>query len=170
VCVDSPQGLALAIANGADRIELCSALSVGGLTPSQGFMQAAATAANAAGSPTDTSIVAMIRPRAGDFVYTSEELEVMKADIRAARAAGLAGVVVGASRPDGSLDANALAALVEEAKAPVGQGSAKVGIAMTACRVIEWQSVNRIHFADPPQITTTRHQHHSKGQPPCPSA
>jgi copper homeostasis protein len=109
----------LALSNGADLIELCSALAVGGLTPSHGFMQAAAAAAAAApGIP----IVAMIRPRAGDFVYTREELEVMKADIRAARAAGLAGVVLGASCPNGSLDVSALAALVEEARAPVGQG------------------------------------------------
>ena len=142
MCVDSPQGLALALANGADRIELCSALSVGGLTPSHGFMQTAAAAAAAAavaGSPNDIPLVAMVRPRAGDFVYTSEELEVMKADIRAARAAGLAGVVVGASRPDGSLDASALAALVEAAKAPMGQEGSAVRFlltAMVACMVV----------------------------------
>lgn len=124
VCVDTPHGLATALANGADRIELCSALSVGGLTPSPGFMHAAAAAA--AASDRNTPIVAMVRPRPGDFCYTAEEVAVMKADIRAARAAGLAGVVLGASRPDGALDAGALAALVEEAKGPAGDG-AEVG-------------------------------------------
>lgn len=107
----------MALANGADRIELCSALSVGGLTPSHGFMQAAA-AAVAALNPTATitPVVAMIRPRNGDFMYTTADLDVMKRDIRAAKEAGLAGVVVGASCLDGSLDKQSLAALVGEAK------------------------------------------------------
>lgn len=112
VCVDTPQGLAAAVANGADRIELCSALSVGGLTPSRGLMQQAARLA----APFKTPVVAMVRPRAGDFVFTEKEVNVMVADIRAAWEAGLAGVVVGVSRPDGALDEGALAALVKEAR------------------------------------------------------
>lgn len=105
-----------AAAHGADRIELCSALSVGGLTPSHGVMEYAGVALT---NPT-TPVVAMVRPRAGDFVYTNEELAVMEADIRAARRAGLAGVVVGASLPDGSLDEEALTRLVAEARAVEG--------------------------------------------------
>lgn len=96
ICVDSAEGLAEAVAGGADRIELCAALDVGGLTPSPGLMQAAASC----GVP----VLAMIRPRSGDFVFTAAEVAVMLADIAAARAAGLAGVVLGASRPDGRLD------------------------------------------------------------------
>lgn len=104
VCVDSAGGLAQAVAGGADRIELCSALALGGLTPSAGFMGQAA----GCGRP----VLAMIRPRAGDFVYAPAEEAAMLADITAARAAGLAGVVLGASRPDGRLDGAMLARLV----------------------------------------------------------
>ena len=107
VCVDTSVGLAEAIAGGADRIELCSALALGGLTPSAGFMAEAA----GCGVP----VMAMIRPRAGDFVWSEADLAVMEADIAAARAVGLAGVVLGASLPDGRLDGTALARLVRAA-------------------------------------------------------
>lgn len=96
ICVDDVAGLEAAVRGGADRIELCAALSGGGVTPSAGFMQRAATY----GLP----VSVMIRPRAGDFVFTRDEADVMKGDIDAARAAGLSGVVLGASRGDGSLD------------------------------------------------------------------
>ncbi|WFU08328.1 copper homeostasis protein CutC [Rhizobium sp. CB3090] len=107
VCVEDIAGLNAAIAGGADRIELCSALAVGGLTPSAGLMLAAARAPIPA--------YAMIRPRAGSFVYSADELDVMKSDIDAARHAGLAGVVLGASLPDGRLDSDTLRALVAHA-------------------------------------------------------
>jgi len=96
ICVDDVAGLEAAVRGGADRIELCAALSGGGVTPSAGFMQRAATY----GLP----VSVMIRPRAGDFVFTRDEADVMKRDIDAARVAGLSGVVIGASRADGSLD------------------------------------------------------------------
>ena len=104
VCVDSAAGLGAAVAGGADRIELCAALAVGGLTPSAGLMTAAAQA----GVP----VMAMIRPRAGDFVWTEAEVAMMEVEIAAARAAGLAGVVLGASRADGRLDLAVLQRLV----------------------------------------------------------
>lgn len=108
VCVDSADGLAAALQGGAGRIELCSALALSGLTPSPGLMR------RAAGGP--TPVYAMIRPRAGDFCFSAGEVDVMRGDIDAARAAGLAGVVLGASRADGTLDADALAQLVEHAQ------------------------------------------------------
>ena len=107
VCVDDALGLAEAIAGGADRIELCAALSLGGLTPSPGLMDLAATC----GLP----CYPVIRPRPGAFVFARPEVAVMRADIRAARAAGLTGVVLGATRPDGRLDASVLADLIAEA-------------------------------------------------------
>lgn len=107
ICVDDISGLKAAIAGGGDRIELCSALSVGGLTPSAGLIEAAA------GMPVPS--YAMIRPRAGSFVYSADELDVMKRDIDMARDAGLPGVVFGASLPDGRLDFDALAALAAHA-------------------------------------------------------
>lgn len=96
ICVDDVAGLEAAVRGGADRIELCAALSGGGVTPSAGFMHRAAAYA--------LPVSVMIRPRAGDFVFTRDEADVMKRDIDAARAAGLSGVVLGASLGDGSLD------------------------------------------------------------------
>jgi copper homeostasis protein len=96
VCVEDAAGLAAAVAGGADRIELCSALSIGGLTPSAGLMALAAKA--------DIPAYAMIRPRAGDFVFGPDDVDIMRQDIDAARAAGIAGVVLGANRADGRLD------------------------------------------------------------------
>ena len=108
VCVDSPAGLNAAIAGGADRIELCSSLAVGGLTPSPGFMALAAKSTRPAR--------AMIRPRVGDYVYSESEIDVMRGDIDAARAAGLAGVVIGASLPNWHLDEKTITRLAEHAK------------------------------------------------------
>ncbi|MDO5641020.1 MAG: copper homeostasis protein CutC [Paracoccus sp. (in: a-proteobacteria)] len=107
ICVDDAAGLAAALEGGADRIELCAALGLGGLTPSVGLMALAARA--------PVPVMAMIRPRAGDFVWSPEERSVMQAEIAAARHAGLAGVVIGASLPDGRLDAETLAALMQAA-------------------------------------------------------
>ncbi|HEX9857064.1 MAG TPA: copper homeostasis protein CutC [Paracoccaceae bacterium] len=107
VCVDSAAGLAEAVAGEADRIELCSALELGGLTPSAGLMRLAA----GAGLP----VYAMIRPRPGGFVFSADDLAVMEADIDAARAAGLAGAVLGASLADGRLDRAMLKRLVNRA-------------------------------------------------------
>jgi copper homeostasis protein len=104
VVVDSVQSLEAALAGGADRIELCSALGLGGLTPSLGLMQAAALA--------NVPVFALIRPRGGDFVYDTSDLVVMRADIDAARDCGMAGVVLGAGLPDGGLDLDMLEALV----------------------------------------------------------
>lgn len=107
VCVDAPLGLAAAVAGGADRIELCAALDVGGLTPSPGLM----VQAGACGC----EVFAMIRPRSGDFVFGELELDAMRRDIDAVREAGLAGVVLGASRADGRLDDRMLANLIAHA-------------------------------------------------------
>lgn len=108
VCVDTAEGLAQAVAGGADRIELCAALALGGLTPSAGLIAVAATC----GVP----VVAMIRPRAGDFVWSEAEVAMMEVEIAAVRGAGLAGVVLGASRPDGRLDLPVLRRLVAAAE------------------------------------------------------
>lgn len=107
-CVDSPEGLAAAVAGGADRIELCAALALGGLTPSAGLIGQAARC----GVP----VLAMIRPRGGDFVWTGREVAAMEAEIAAVRGAGLAGVVIGASLSDGRLDTALLARLMRAAE------------------------------------------------------
>jgi copper homeostasis protein len=88
-------------------VELCAALGMGGLTPSVGLMRRAADY----GLP----CYPMIRPRAGDFCFTMDEVAVMLADIGAAQACGLTGVVLGANLPDGRLDREVLARLIEAA-------------------------------------------------------
>jgi copper homeostasis protein len=108
VCIDTPAGLAAAIAGGADRIELCAALALQGLTPAPGLMAVAAKAS--------IPIYPMIRPRNGDFCYDAGDLDAMRRDIDAVRAYGLAGVVIGANRPDGELDLAVLEKLVEHSK------------------------------------------------------
>lgn len=104
ICVDDAQGLAAAIAGGADRVELCSTLEMGGLTPSPGLMALAGRA--------PTKVRAMIRHRPGDFVFDKADIATMRGDIAAARQAGLEGVVLGASLGDGRLDTDTLANLV----------------------------------------------------------
>ncbi len=106
ICVDDAAGIRAAQEGGADRIELCAALALGGLTPPAGLMALAA-----GGLPA----LVMIRPRAGDFCWSPSEVEALCAEIRATRAAGLAGVVIGASLPDGQLDEGVLRRLVHEA-------------------------------------------------------
>ena len=105
ICIDSSHGLKAAAAGGADRVELCSALSLGGLTPGPGLMKQAAHS--------NLPCHAMIRPRPGDFVLREGDLDAMLGDISAARDAGLDGVVIGAARSDGALDTEALAELKE---------------------------------------------------------
>lgn len=107
VCVDTPAGIAAAVQGGADRIELCAALALGGLTPSVGLMTAAADC----GLP----VHAMIRPRAGGFHWSHAELSAMRDEVVAVGEAGLAGIVIGALDEDGRLDLPALRALMADA-------------------------------------------------------
>ncbi|MBD1555751.1 copper homeostasis protein CutC [Vibrio sp. S9_S30] len=99
VCVDNLESLLNAIEAGATRIELCSSLSLGGLTPSLGLMKQASRLSS-------IPIYAMIRPRQGDFLFNEHELECMLEDIEAAKEAGLDGIVIGALTPDGHIDKN----------------------------------------------------------------
>lgn len=100
ICVDDAAGVDAAVAGGADRIELCSALELGGLTPSAALLDHALRA----GCP----VHMMIRPRAGGFVYSEDDVALMVEEIGGAVARGVGGVVVGALRPDGELDRDAL--------------------------------------------------------------
>jgi len=97
VCAVNIQSALAAQRAGAHRIELCSALDVGGLTPSLGLIRAAVQAL-------EIPVHVLIRPREGDFCYSDLELEIMLEDIRLCREAGAAGVVVGALTEDGPLD------------------------------------------------------------------
>lgn len=107
ICVDNYESFATAIKFGADRIELCSSLREGGLTPSYAFMEASLKI----GAP----VFMMIRPRACDFMYTDDEIEVMCRDIHAAKKLGAPGVVFGVLTADGELNAPVMKALAKEA-------------------------------------------------------
>lgn len=108
VCVEDVAGIHAAVAGGADRIELCAALAVGGLTPPASLIAAAAQA--------PIPVHLLVRPRDGNFTYAAAEAALVAADIRAAAEAGLAGVVIGASRPDYQLDGELLAVWVAVAR------------------------------------------------------
>lgn len=107
VCVDTPAGVVLGADPNIDRVELCSALDVGGLTPSAGLLDLSRAIAD--------KVHAMIRPRSGGFVYSPQEIDLMCRDIQAVRRAGLAGVVVGAADGTGHLDLPVLKTFVDEA-------------------------------------------------------
>lgn len=107
ICVDSHAGLAAAIEGGADRIELCAALDLGGLSPSLSLLKAA--------QDCPVPVYCMVRPRPGDFVYAPAEVAGMCAEIAQIRSLGLAGVVLGAGSPDG-LDVAALQSLAAAAE------------------------------------------------------
>jgi copper homeostasis protein len=107
IAVAGPAGARTARDGGADRVELCSALELGGVTPSD----AAVAATAAVGLP----VQVLVRCRPGDFAHDAEEVALMAAEVRSAVAAGAAGVVVGVLAPDGSLDAGAVRRLADAA-------------------------------------------------------
>lgn len=100
ICAADIQSVHAAAAAGADRVELCCALTEGGLTPSAGQIKAAI----AVNGPL---VNVLIRPRCGDFVYDEAEINEMIDDITFAREAGANAVVVGALLPDGEIDTEA---------------------------------------------------------------
>ena len=107
ICCADAESVVAAMKGGADRIELCSALSEGGVTPSAGLIKFAVG--------TGIKVNVLIRPRRGDFLYSEEEIRVMEQDIRYAVELGAAGVVVGALTADGYVDAAATKRLAEAA-------------------------------------------------------
>jgi len=109
VCVDSLASARAAIRGGADRLELCSALSIGGLTPYAELLRQIRR-------ESDIPIRCLMRPRAGDFLYTKEEVEMMATQIETLRTLGADGFVIGCLTPDGDLDASAMEPLLEAAK------------------------------------------------------
>jgi copper homeostasis protein len=113
IAVQDRAGVRIALEADANRIELCSALAVGGLTPSAALIDAAVAEAAAAGH--DGFVHVLVRPRPGGFVYTPDEIELTVADIRHARSAGASGVVVGALDDIGAVDEEAVARFVEAA-------------------------------------------------------
>lgn len=117
VCVEDLDGIDAALAGGAHRIELCAALSVGGLTPPASLVRAAAQFdRDITGDVRALPAHLLARPREGGFVYSPREQALVADDIRTAADAGLAGVVIGALDQDRGLDLAALSAWVAHAR------------------------------------------------------
>jgi len=109
ICCGDLQSVEAAVAGGADRIELCSSLATGGLTPSHGMIRQALCLRGQA------AVHVLIRPREGDFLYTPAEIEAMLEDIQMCRREGVQGIVIGALNPDGTIDMDTCGLMANEA-------------------------------------------------------
>ncbi|TWU09821.1 copper homeostasis protein CutC [Allorhodopirellula heiligendammensis] len=108
VCVDSYASAAAAKAGGADRLEVCNALTVGGTTPSFGLVEQCV-------AQLEMPVMMMIRPHDGGFVYDRDDLDTMLSDIKVAKSIGVHGVVFGALTPERRLDRTSCLRLIEAA-------------------------------------------------------
>lgn len=111
-CAENFTNIPTAIRNGANRIELCDNLAVGGTTPSTGVIEEVIAYAGEHSVP----VMTIIRPRGGDFVYNDIELKIMHTDLIEAKKIGTDGVVLGCLTKDGWLDEDALELLIETAE------------------------------------------------------
>ena len=106
ICVDSLASAHSAIEGGADRLELCSALAVGGLSPYSALLRQIRR-------ESDIPIRCLMRHRAGDFLYSSDELELLRIQILELKEAGADGFVIGCLTAEGELDKAAMLPLIE---------------------------------------------------------
>jgi len=95
-----------AVEGGADRIELCANLAEGGTTPSYAHIKKCREAF-------DITLFPIIRPRGGDFLYTKDEFEIMKNDIKLCKELGCEGIVIGLLNMDGTIDMTRTSELIE---------------------------------------------------------
>lgn len=108
-CVDSVESACIATRAGANRLELCSSLLIGGTTPTAAFFQEVQACCK-------NRLHVLIRPRFGDFCYTDHEFSVIRREVALFRRLGAEGVVIGILKPDGRLDIGRMKLLMEEAE------------------------------------------------------
>jgi copper homeostasis protein len=108
ICATNIQSANTAQRTGAHRIELCSALDGGGLTPSPGLIRAAR-------EQLTIPVNVLVRPREGNFLYNRQELDIMLDDIRFCRDTGVHGVVIGALTSSGQIDTDQMEEMIEAA-------------------------------------------------------
>ncbi|TDY12641.1 copper homeostasis protein CutC [Meridianimaribacter flavus] len=109
ICANSYQSAKNAQDAGAHRIELCQELSVGGITPSYGFLKQVRDTLS-------IPVFVLIRPRSGNFIYTEDELDIMKQDIQLCKKLGFQGIVSGVLNPNNTIDLKQTKELVELSK------------------------------------------------------
>lgn len=109
VCTPNFQSALNAQKAGAQRIELCSELAVGGITPSYGLMEQVS-------EQLEIAVMVLIRPRSGDFIYSHEDFEIIKKDIKVCKKLGFQGVVSGVLNPNLTVDVQRTKELVELAR------------------------------------------------------
>ncbi|SEB38638.1 copper homeostasis protein [Tenacibaculum sp. MAR_2009_124] len=109
ICTNSYQSAINAQNAGANRIELCSELSLGGITPSYGLIKQVI-------ENISIPVFVLIRPRSGNFIYTNEEFEIIKKDVEFCKKAGCAGVVTGILSENGTIDIERTKVLLELAR------------------------------------------------------
>ena len=121
ICVDSIDSALIAEKSGAHRIELCSALALGGITPSWGLIEKAV-------QKLSIGIHVLIRPRGGDFTYSDSEIDLMIADIEMVKSLGVGGIVSGVLNSDHTLDIKNTSRLI----------NASAGLPFTFHRAFDW--------------------------------
>ena len=109
VCVESVEGAVAAEAGGANRIELCGELALGGITPSMGLVRKVTRAVS-------IPVMIMIRPRGGNFTYSASEIDVMMADVQCFLEETIQGIVFGCLTDDGKIDKKHSSALRDAAE------------------------------------------------------
>lgn len=108
ICADSTESAVAAQKGGADRIELCSALIIGGLSPGPALFRQVRRY-------TDIEVRVLLRPRFGDFYYSAYEHDVLTEEVRMYREMGADGIVIGSLSPDGTMNVEQMEELIRAA-------------------------------------------------------
>lgn len=135
-CVDSVESALAAVKGGADRLEICSGLPMGGLSPSPCLFQKIQEVCQG------VKLHVLLRPRVGDFCYSEYEFQILREEVKLFRKLGADGVVIGILEPEGELDVERMKVLMEEAE----------GMSVTLHRAFDMCSVPRVALEQAVQL------------------